>query len=109
MLSQRSLHRTVGVPFTGSEIDPLCTPFGYQLFGAQARGSVAEVHSVSRYLTRPRKWKNGAAFHPLLCSVCLVLCPVVPVVDEFGLTGFLLIQAFTERQPPFFDFVFVFR
>jgi hypothetical protein len=33
------------------------------------------------------------------------LCPVVPVFDELALTGFLLIQALTERHHPHFSIV----
>jgi DNA-binding phage protein len=33
------------------------------------------------------------------------LCPVAPILDEFALTGFLLIQALTERHNPSFAIV----
>ena len=41
----------------------------------------------------------------MLSSVCPVLCPVVPVFNEFASIGFLLIQALAERHDPSFSIV----
>ena len=48
---------------------------------------------------------HSATIDPVLCSVCPVLCLVVAVFDAFALTGFLLIQALTERHNPSFSIV----
>jgi len=41
---------------------------------------------------------EGAMGHPVLCSVCPVLCPVVPSFDDFSLIDFLFLQMFTRRH-----------
>ena len=76
--------------------------FGYQVFVVQPRASVAKFIPRIEVLDVSERVKEQGRLSSIVELGVSGFLPVVPVFDEFGLTAFLLIQAFAERHNPLF-------